>query len=110
MAPDSGHIVAVQRLLRDSQGAFVPKPRLPVIDELIATVLSQATSDRNSERAFAELKDAFARWDEVLAAPVAEVADTIRSGGIADQKARRIQQILAAIQDPRGPHRSQPAV
>ncbi len=102
MAPDPGHIVAVQRLLRDSQGPFVPKPRLPVIDELIATVLSQATSDRNSERAFAELKDAFPRWDEVLAAPVAKVADAIRSGGIADQKARRIQQILAAIREREG--------
>ena len=102
MAPDPRHIAAVQRLLRDSQGPFVPNPRLPLIDELIATVLSQATSDRNSERAFAELKDAFPRWDEVLAAPVAKVADAIRSGGIADQKARRIQQILAAIQDREG--------
>jgi endonuclease-3 len=98
MAPDPRHIAAVQRLLRDSQGPFVPKPRLLVVDELIATVLSQATSDRNSERAFAELKDAFPRWDQVLAAPVAKVADAIRSGGIADQKARRIQLILAEIQ------------
>lgn len=98
MAPDPRHIAAVQRLLRDSQGPFVPKPRLTAIDELIATVLSQATSDRNSERAFADLKDAFPCWDEVLAAPVAKVADAIRSGGIADQKARRIQLILAEIQ------------
>jgi endonuclease-3 len=98
MGPDPRHIAAVQRLLRDSQGPFAPKPRLAVIDELIATVLSQATSDRNSERAFADLKAAFPDWDEVLAAPVARLADTIRSGGIADQKARRIQQILAAIQ------------
>lgn len=98
MAPDLRQISVVQRLLRDSQGPFVPKPRLTAIDELIATVLSQATSDRNSERAFAELKDAFACWDEVLAAPVAKVADAIRSGGIADQKARRIQLILAEIQ------------
>jgi endonuclease-3 len=102
MAPDPRHIAAVQRLLRDSQGPFVPKPRLAAIDELIATVLSQATSDRNSERAFAELKDAFGCWDEVLAAPVAKVADAIRSGGIADQKARRIQLILAEIQTREG--------
>lgn len=91
------HVVTAHRLLRDSQGPFTPKPQLPVIDELIATVLSQATSDRNSERAFASLKATFRDWDEVLAAPVAALADAIRSGGIADQKARRIQQILAAI-------------
>jgi endonuclease III len=97
MNPDPRQIADVQRRLRASQGPFVAKPRLPVIDEVVATVLSQHTSDRNSERAFAQLKAAFSDWDEVLAAPVGQVADAIRSGGIADQKARRIQQILAAI-------------
>jgi endonuclease III len=98
MTPDPARIAAVQRLLRASQGPFVPKPRLPILDELVATVLSQHTSDLNSERAFAQLKAAFPDWDQVLAAPPEAVADAIRSGGIADQKARRIQQILAAIQ------------
>jgi endonuclease III len=97
MTPDPLHIAAVQRLLRASQGPFVAKPRLPIIDELVATVLSQHTSDHNSERAFAQLKGAFPDWEQVLAAPAGAVADVIRCGGIADQKARRIQQILAAI-------------
>lgn len=96
------HVVVAHRLLRDSQGPFTPKPRLSVIDELVATVLSQATSDRNSERAFASLKATFRDWDEVLAAPVTALADAIRSGGIADQKGRRIQQILAAIREREG--------
>jgi endonuclease III len=96
--PDPADIVAVQRRLRASQGPFVAKPRLPIVDEVVATVLSQHTSDLNSERAFAQLKAAFPDWEEVLAAPPGAVADAIRSGGIADQKARRIQQILAAIQ------------
>jgi endonuclease III len=94
MAPD---ITAVQRLLRASQGPFVAKPRLPVLDEVVATVLSQHTSDRNSERAFAQLKAAFPDWEQVARATQAELADVIRCGGIADQKARRIQQILATI-------------
>jgi endonuclease III len=98
MTPDPARIASVQRRLRASQGPFVAKPRLPVIDEVVATVLSQHTSDINSERAFAQLKAAFPDWEQVLAAPPAAVADAIRSGGIADQKARRIQQILAAIQ------------
>jgi endonuclease-3 len=100
--PDPGNITAVQRLLRASQGPFVPKPRLPVIDEVVATVLSQHTSDRNSERAFAQLKAKFPDWDQVLAVPAGQVADAIRCGGIADQKARRIQQILAAIREREG--------
>ena len=100
--PDPRDVVAVQRLLRDSQGPFVPKPRLPIVDEMIATVLSQHTSDRNSERAFARLKAAFPAWEQALDAPAAQVADVIRSGGMANQKARRIQQILAAIREREG--------
>jgi hypothetical protein len=53
MTPDPPRIAAVQRLLRASQGPFVAKPRLPIVDEVVATVLSQHTSDHNSERAFA---------------------------------------------------------
>jgi endonuclease-3 len=100
--PDPRDVLAVQRLLRASQGAFVPKPRLPIIDETIATVLSQHTSDRNSERAFAQLKASFPGWEQVARAPAGQVADAIRCGGIADQKARRIQQILAAVREREG--------
>jgi endonuclease III len=97
-APGEDDIRRVQRRLRASQGPFVAKPGLPVIDELVATVLSQHTSDINSERAFAQLKTRFPSWEQVADAPVDEVARAIRSGGIANQKARRIQQILAAIE------------
>lgn len=101
-APREDEIRTVQRRLRASQGPFVAKPGLPVLDELIATVLSQHTSDVNSERAFAQLKERFPAWEQVADAPVAEVAEAIRAGGIANQKARRIQQILAAIEDREG--------
>ena len=92
----------MQRLLRREQGPFRPRPRLPVLDELVATVLSQHTSDRNSERAFASLKERFAAWEDVRAAPAAAVADAIRMGGIADQKAVRIQRILAMVDEREG--------
>jgi endonuclease-3 len=95
-------ITAVHRRLRADQGAFVPKPVLPIIDEIVATVLSQHTSDINSERAFAQLKDRFPSWEQVAGAPPDLLADAIRCGGIADQKARRIQQILAAIEEREG--------
>jgi endonuclease-3 len=100
--PGVAGIRTVQQRLRAEQGRFVAKPVLPVIDEIVATVLSQHTSDTNSERAFAQLKEAFPSWELIAAAPVGQVADAIRSGGIADQKARRIQQILAAIEDREG--------
>jgi endonuclease-3 len=101
-APDHTTIRTVQRRLRASQGAFIPKPVLPIIDEVVATVLSQHTSDINSERAFAQLKAKFPSWEQVADAPTEQVADAIRCGGIADQKARRIQQILAAIEEREG--------
>ncbi|HEX2058212.1 MAG TPA: endonuclease III [Actinomycetota bacterium] len=62
------------------------------------TVLSQHTSDTNTARAFASLKARFATWEEVAHAPVGRVANAIRSGGLADQKAARIKAILREIE------------
>ncbi|HEV2757812.1 MAG TPA: endonuclease III [Actinomycetota bacterium] len=62
------------------------------------TVLSQHTSDVNTARAFRSLKERFVSWEEVASAPVHEVEDSIRSGGLAVQKAPRIQAILEEIE------------
>ena len=72
------------------------------LDELIATVLSQHTSDINTERAFSSLQHAFPDWEAVRTAPTGEVAIAIRSGGLARIKAPRIQAILDAILTERG--------
>ena len=64
------------------------------MDVLIGTVLSQNTSDRNSDRAFEKLKGAFPRWEEVLESDLKPVVRAIQSGGLANQKARRIREIL----------------
>jgi endonuclease-3 len=92
----------VQRRLRAQQGAFTPKARLPVVDQVVGTVLSQHTSDVNSGRAFARLKARFPDWEQVAHAPAEEIEDAIRCGGIARQKARRIKQILDAIAEREG--------
>ena len=92
----------VQRRLRAEQGDFARRPALPVIDELVATVLSQHTSDVNSGRAFARLKSRFPGWEQVAHAPAPEIEEAIRCGGIAAQKTRRIQQILDAIAEREG--------
>ena len=78
------------------------RPRYEPMDELVLTFLSQSTSDLNSGRAFAELKKRYPTWEEVMAAPVAEVADAIRVGGLSLQKAPRIQAALRRIKQERG--------
>jgi endonuclease-3 len=66
----------------------------PPLDELVATILSQHTSDTNTARAFASLSSTFKDWDEVRTAPVDRVEHAIRVGGLAAIKARRIKGIL----------------
>lgn len=74
-----------------------------VLGALVATVLSQNTSDLNSGRAYASLKNAFpGGWDEVRVASVTAVADAIRAGGLANIKAPRIQAILQDVYERSG--------
>ncbi|HAZ31450.1 MAG TPA: Fe-S cluster assembly protein HesB [Dehalococcoidia bacterium] len=72
------------------------------LSELIATILSQNTSDVNSGRAFASLVDTFGNCEEVARADVAEIAAAIRSGGLSQIKAARIKEILRLIWEERG--------
>ena|SRR5688572_9089087 len=77
-------------------------PRADPLDMLVGVILSQATSDTNSERTFAALKKRFPTWDAVLRARASTLADTIRSGGLANQKAAVIRDVLRQIKDERG--------
>jgi endonuclease-3 len=67
------------------------------LDMLIKIVLSQATSDVNSHRTFAALKKRFPRWEQALRARASTIAETIRSGGLSNQKAAVIKSILRQI-------------
>ena len=69
---------------------------------LIATILSQSTTYLNYGPAFESLLARFSSWDELADAPVDEIADAIRSGGLADQKAARIKDILLRLREERG--------
>lgn len=91
----------VHARLVETYGHRTAKPRDP-LDGLILIILSQATNDHNCERAFNSLQARFPTWEEALDAPVEAVADAIRSGGLANQKASRIQQILREIQEAQG--------
>ena len=70
---------------------------LPAIDELVNTILSQNTNDRNRDKAFAMLKETFPDWDAVRDAPTENVIECIRTAGLANQKGPRIQKVLRAV-------------
>jgi endonuclease III len=73
------------------------RPHRAPVDELVLTVLSQNTNDRNRDVAYFRLRERFPSWDAVAEAPVEEVEDAIRPGGLAPTKSVRIKQILEAI-------------
>ena len=98
----SRRVRTVLRRLERAFGPLEPPRRVDPLDELIHTILSQHTSDVNSERAFGSLGDAFPTWQAVVDAHSARVADAIRSGGLANSKAPRIQAILREIRDREG--------
>ncbi len=70
--------------------------------QLVATILSQNTSDVNTARSFRALVDAYPDWQAVVNAREEELVEVIRSGGLANQKAPRIQNALRNIYDERG--------
>ena len=90
-----------QRLL-DYYGTPTWQPGLSPLSELISTILSQNTNDRNRDRAFRCLQATFPTWEEVRDADIEKVVDAIRSAGLGNQKGKRIQALLRDITDQRG--------
>lgn len=97
--PTKRRVRAIRDRLRAEYGRAVLQPHRAPVDELVLTVLSQNTNDRNRDVAYGRLRERFAGWAEVRDAPVAEIEDAIRPGGLAPTKAVRIQQILRALGD-----------
>jgi endonuclease-3 len=83
--------------LANEYGRPVLRPHHRPIDELVLTVLSQNTNDRNRDVAYFRLRERFPSWDAVREAPVEEIEEAIRPGGLAPTKSVRIHQILDAI-------------
>jgi endonuclease-3 len=102
MAVDRRRVRAIHRRLARHFGELLPPRRSDPLEELVLTVLSQHTSDVNAERAYASLRTTFPTWEAVVRAAPGAVADAIRSGGLADTKAPRIQAILREVHDREG--------
>ncbi len=95
-------IRAIHRRLVRRFGPLRAPRRTDPLDELILTVLSQHTSDANADRSFRSLRAGFPTWDAVARARTSAIAEAIRSGGLANVKAPRIQAILRAIREREG--------
>jgi endonuclease III len=94
---DGTRLLAILKKLERAYGSPRWNPSHDPLAELIATILSQNTSDVNSDRAYAALRAAYPTWEEALQASPDEVADVIRSGGLATLKSHRIQEILHTV-------------
>ncbi|HEX7609597.1 MAG TPA: DNA lyase [Solirubrobacteraceae bacterium] len=99
-------MVRIRDRLRAVYGAPLMRPHGHPIAELVLTVLSQSTNDRNRDVAYLRLRERLPTWEQVRDAPLAQVEEAIRPGGISKVKSARIQAILRAIcEDPRDPPR-----
>jgi len=101
--PDRARVVRVRQRLREVYGIPLMRPHQQPIAELILTVLSQSTNDRNRDVAYLRLRERLAGWERVRDAPVAKVEEAIRPGGISKVKSVRIQAILRAISETPAP-------
>jgi len=93
---------AIAAALAGAHGKKMWKRSLDPMDELVSCILSQSTTDRNRDKGFDALKARYPTWEAVRSAPLAELVETIRPAGLANQKAPRIQKALESIVAERG--------
>jgi endonuclease-3 len=98
--PRARRVGAIRERLRELYGVPGQRPHGQPLEELILTVLSQSTNDRNRDTAYGRLRERFPSWEAVRDAPVEEIEEAIRPGGISKVKSARIQAMLRAIGDP----------
>jgi endonuclease-3 len=97
--PAARRVRAIRQRLRETYGVPTMAPHEDPLAELVLTVLSQSTNDRNRDVAFLRLRRRFPSWEAVRDAPVEEIEEAIRPGGISKVKSARIKAILEAIGD-----------
>jgi endonuclease III len=95
--PTRRRVRAIRDRLREVYGIPRMAPHGDPIAELVLTVLSQSTNDRNRDVAYLRLRERLPTWEGVRDAPVKEVEEAIRPGGISKVKSVRIKAILQTI-------------
>ncbi|HEY0754504.1 MAG TPA: hypothetical protein VGD98_11115 [Ktedonobacteraceae bacterium] len=91
------HLEQVYEKLSATYGTPENEPDYDPLGGLIATILSQHTSDINSGRAYKQLIAAFPTWEIVRDAETYKIAETIKCGGLANIKSVRIQDVLHTL-------------
>ena len=99
LPPSRARVRALRERLRATYGVPVMAPHGDPLAELVLTVLSQSTNDRNRDAAYLRLRERFPSWESVRDAPVEEIEEAIQSGGLHVQKSRRIQAMLGALHE-----------
>ncbi len=98
----SSKVSAIVKLLRGNFGRRRFRRQTDPVGELVKTILSQNTSDRNSFRAYKNLKKCFKDWDALRRAKASEIKPEIKIAGLANIKAPRIKSTLEEIKARRG--------
>ena len=122
LRPSAAECREVHRLLTEVYGEMKPPVKIPepslvvagcglvpsVLDALIRTLLSSATNGRNSSaavqglaRRFGVLKEGIGKgsidWDAVRVAPIEDIFEAIKVGGLANNKSKNIKQLLDMV-------------
>jgi endonuclease-3 len=97
-----GRVGQIHRRLDKKFGPLIPPGRREPLEELILTVLSQNTSDVNRDRAFRTMRRRYRTWGSLARAKEAELAASIRAGGLSNIKAPRLLGILREIREREG--------
>ena len=97
--PAARRVRAIRDRLRAVYGVPLAGPHGHPIAELVLTVLSQSTNDRNRDVAYLRLRERFPAWEAIRDAPVDLLEEAIRPGGISKVKSARIKATLQAVTD-----------
>ena len=89
----------IYKLLKKQYKLKKIRPHGDGISELILTILSQNTADRNSGQAFAKLMNHFGNWENIRKAQLSEIKKQITIGGMSNIKSKNIKTVLNIVNE-----------
>mgnify|MGYP001388297588 FL=1 len=93
------NISSIYKLLKKQYKLKKIRPHGDGISELILTILSQNTADRNSGQAFAKLMNHFGNWENIRKAQLSEIKKQIAIGGMSNIKSKNIKTVLNIVNE-----------
>ncbi len=100
---DNRFILRINKKLVDRFGIPKRSNKLPdPLEMIIATILSQNTNDKNSYKAFLEIRSCYKNWDEVINKGQKVLAQKIKTAGLSKQKSDAIINLLVRLKNEYG--------